>query len=79
MGRAIGVISQHVEVGVRCSTRDLKRVIEPGAFTVMVGGSSVKTESTRFEVEYEKYQWLVLNLQGEVDLLRAFLRARYAY
>jgi beta-glucosidase len=31
--------------------RDLKRVIEPGAFTVMVGGSSVKTESTRFEVE----------------------------
>jgi translocation and assembly module TamB len=34
---------------------------------------------TRFEIEYEKYQWLVLNLQGEVDLLRAFLRARYAY
>ena len=34
---------------------------------------------TRFEVEYEKYQWLVLNLQGEVDLLRAFLRARHAY
>lgn len=34
---------------------------------------------TRFEVEYEKYQWLVLNLQGEVDLLRGFLRARYAY
>jgi len=34
---------------------------------------------TRFEVEYEKYQWLVFNLQGEVDLLRAFLRARHAY
>lgn len=30
--------------------RDLKRVIEPGAFTVMVGGSSVQTQSARFEV-----------------------------
>jgi translocation and assembly module TamB len=40
---------------------------------------TVNPYRTRFEVEYEKYQWLVLNLQGEVDLLRAFLRARYAY
>ncbi|MGC4074417.1 MAG: glycoside hydrolase family 3 N-terminal domain-containing protein [Nibricoccus sp.] len=30
--------------------RDLKRVIESGAFTVMIGGSSVQTQSARFEV-----------------------------
>jgi beta-glucosidase len=30
--------------------RDMKRVIEPGFFTVMVGGSSVQTQSVRFEV-----------------------------
>ena len=34
---------------------------------------------TRFEVEYEAYRWLILNLQGEIDLLRGFLRTRYAY
>ncbi len=34
---------------------------------------------TRFEVEFETYQWLVFNLQGEIDLLRAFVRARHAY
>lgn len=31
--------------------RDLRRVIEPGWFTVMVGGSSAETQSVRFEVK----------------------------
>ncbi len=30
--------------------RDLKRVIDPGAFTMMIGGSSVQTQSARFDV-----------------------------
>lgn len=34
---------------------------------------------TAVEVDYEAYRWLVLNLQGEASLLRAFVRAHHAY
>jgi autotransporter translocation and assembly factor TamB len=34
---------------------------------------------TAAEVEYEAFPWLSMNLQGEVSLFRAFLRARHGY
>lgn len=34
---------------------------------------------TRFEIEYEAYRWLVLNLQGELASVRSFIRVRREY
>jgi beta-glucosidase len=31
--------------------REMKRVVEPGAFTVFIGGSSADTKQARFTVE----------------------------
>ena len=41
--------------------------------------SSQNPYQTVVEVEYEVYRWLLLNLQGDVSLLRAYLRATHAY
>ena len=34
---------------------------------------------TQVEVEYEAYQWLLMNLQGESSEINSFIRARRAY
>jgi translocation and assembly module TamB len=52
---------------------------QPISFSTDEHTSTSATKTTEFEVEYEAYRWLLMNLQGGSSVLRFFLKTRHVY
>ena len=68
-----------VMAGTYLDPRVYVGIIQPVQYRTKAESRSQNPFQTTAEIEYQVLPWLSLDLQGEVNLLRFFGRARYAY